>query len=307
MKHLARVPVRVRARRSFVAVLAAMVLLTMSGSAARAGSYLFNFNSSSLYNSSTTTAGPPTTDNSAAISAYMDTLLPAGSGVTVAGAASSGSPTNPGYAGEGYVVCTSGGSGSGCTPDTLATKYQTPFLVTDGSVQVGGNNAITMAFTGNIEVSSLTFDFEIFPNASCPNGNTCNPQPDFNFKMTTGSSTVENCTVFGVLPGSALTTTAPACATGAISSFSGGPSASTNTSSPNGTPQLASQYLGTMTFNFTTPVTNPTLSFIDWPATIGVTNIQLTTVPVPEPSSLFMLVSGLIGLGIILRRGNQAA
>jgi hypothetical protein len=240
---------------------------------------------------------------------YMNTVL--GSSVetvTVTGAQSVGSSTNQGYAGEGHVVCKGSTSGSGCTPETLATKYAAPFLVTDGSVVIGGDNAIQMAFTGSMQVSSLTFAFEIFPDVSCQSPSSCNPAPDFTFTMNSGPNTLENCTVFAAFPGSATTTTAPTCATGSISSFTGGASDTTNKNSPiPSSNETTGQYIGTMTFNFA-PQSNPTLSFIDWPATIGIGNITVGfTQPVPEPGSLLMLLSGLIGIGIVRRRRFQAA
>ena len=314
MMHLAKTLfVRVKARRSLIALPAAVLLLTMSGLAAQADSIVFNFNDPTLlpYNTSTQTASPSNTNNSLAVTNYMNSLLGTAGHVTVTGATASGSPTNAGYSGEGYVVCTSATVKSNCISDTLATEYKTPFLMTNSSAPYNSDNSINMAFTGGIQVSSVTFAFEIFPDNTCPDADTCATMPDFTFTMTNtnGLTVDESCTVSALEPGSAPTTTGPlGCATGTIASLVGGPGGSANTNSANSASEASAQYLGTMTLSFAS-VTNPTLHFQDWPATIGIANLTIGTPPtkVPEPSSLAMLASGLIGIGIARRRRRRAA
>ena len=152
--------------------------------------------------------------------------------VTVAGAQSSGAAGgtagDAGYAADahpsGRVVCKTG-TGSNCVPDTLATIYNTPFIMTSDSQTVGskgislggssyvsgssslsGASYISMAFTNvspapAVEVTSLTFDYEIFPNdvETAPN------PAEFTFIMTAGGSTIADACTQAVAPSSGST------------------------------------------------------------------------------------------------------
>jgi hypothetical protein len=292
------------------AVPAAALVLSLSVSPAQAANpIVFNFDTAALRTTTGVSTIPP--DDSATVASYMNGLLAVAPGsscpgpncwtVAISGAASSGGDTahpSPGYAADGNVVCASG-SGSGCTPNTLSTKDNTPFIMTSGSYAVnssfvsvtpgstGADNAINMVFTGGVKVNSLTFDFEIFPDNSCLTG-SCGAAniPDFTFLMTGTGATMSAVTVSGQVPGVAGTDCPAASDLKSQTSGSGN--------------ELAPQCLGSMTFTFAT-VTNPTLYFVDWPATIAVTNIDWGLPGVPEPGSLLLFGSGLVGLALVRR------
>jgi hypothetical protein len=198
----------------------------------------------------------------------MNSLLGAAGSVAVTGAVGAN-----GYTGDGHVVgpCV----GSNCTSTTLAATGGT--FIINGS----GSNDILMTFSG-LKIYSVSFDLEIFPDGSCPIlssancGGSGNPnQPDFTFDAN-GSA---------VYTWLAQTPTSPNNHSPA--------SGSTNA-------ELAPQLLITTPVTFTFPSGVTTLEFDDWPATIGIDNLQITTIP--EPASIVLLGSSLLASLPFLRR-----
>ncbi len=205
--------------------------------------------------------------NSSAIASSMDSTLSCLNCVSVG----TGAVADNAYAADGHI--TGGNSGTpapislgnsdGCTINGLGCSSSTTldtYLRNIGGT-ASPNDRITLAFTG-ISITSLSFDYEIFPD-----GSPSQP-PDFIFQATDSKGNmVSTWTQYGVTPGSG--------GTWSKSSFG----AETN-----------AQSLGHWNSpTFTTPVTS--LAFIDWPATIGIDNLKITytTSPVPEPSSILLL------------------
>jgi hypothetical protein len=273
------------------------------GVLASAGTYTFNFDS--LPGSG---SGANSTNNSTAIATYMTTYLQThgctGCSVSVAGAVS-----DQGYTGEGNVVGpTSGhtvspvtlGNTNGATGNNASPGSTDTFLANtaDNSSQVASQ--ITLIFSG-LQVASVSFDYEIFPDGTCPSlgYNNCGGAW---WNSSTALSNNPNTPDLEFTTGSGAGTAVAAFGTGGIqygvAPGSGDGNETHSTSSGWNSTETAPQYIGV---SGTLALGNVTeLNFVDWPATIGIDNLVITTStpPVPEPSSV--LLFGTAGLGVFL-------
>jgi hypothetical protein len=276
-------------RRLPRALLAATSFAFGVTASAYAGPVVFNFNS--LADGA----------NNTAIQTYMDGLLTGGASVTVY----SGASASRTYTGDGHVVGPTNGSGvttsltlgnteglkadstNGTSANATAGAADT-FLINNNTSGTGNSagDRIVMSFN-NFTIaagSTISYDYEIFPNGTCPGGagGCSGGVPTFTFAI---NGTTDQ-TFTGVAPAS---------------------SALYYKNSPTMTGETAPQALGTAVFTVTSALVNPTLAFIDWPVTIGVDNLTITppvttTAGAPEPATLVLFGTGAVAL---LRRRRR--
>jgi hypothetical protein len=238
-----------------------LLILTGAMTSAFAANYTFNFNS--------VAAGA----TNGSIQTYMQSVVGGAATVGLSGAKEAN-----GYNGDGHVVgtCVSGV----CISKTLGNDDTGTdrFIIT---LQSGSTDTIKMQFSG-LNIYSITFDYEIFPDATCPSPSNCpNGRPDMTvFTGNGGTASNQILHDYGAFP-----------ASGQHSPYSG--AFATETAAQG----LVLKY----TYSSATPF--DTIWFQDWPATIGVDNITISTnappPQVPEPASIMLVSSGVLA---VLRR-----
>lgn len=254
-------------RPSTIATSLASALLVLGGSvSAQADTFTFNFSGLTQTTSMATT--------STEVAAYLNSKLG-----TAGTATESGGVTDNGYTADGHVTGPRTGNNPGnysVNPYTLADKDGT-FLINDNEFGGNSNDVILNFNLGGAKITSVTFDYEIFPDVSCPDlrGNDCghgNPPANLPSIELVGTSFIQYASAPPSSPAPPIYTYSPDSLTSA---------------------ELAPQWIGTATVN---GLNTTTLDFRDWPATIGVANITITTTgttqggqgTVPEPTSLVL-------------------
>jgi hypothetical protein len=269
-------------------LLVGAVLLLGSAVSARAD---YNFNFNSLTPSTADQSSNPM-GGSNAIALYMDGVLGclANNCVTVSGLdgnGNTGSGSGYGvavaqkYTGDGFVVGPGGkpvtlGNSDGAK-DNTATPGAYDSYISNTAADSNGNNpsnlsqGILITFSHGVSLTgTFSFDLEIFPDQFCPNLGNCPAVPDLNFVAKGTVNNIPNTIEYskdwvGVVPGTT----------------NGG-----STQSTNNTKEMAPQYIGV---SGPITLTNATsLTFMDWPSTIGVDNLKLVTTPEPK-GEVFLL------------------
>jgi hypothetical protein len=251
--------------------------------------------------------------SSSAVQSYMSGVLQSlGYGpnlVTVTGGIAQQGASS--YAGEGYVVgpkisgtvdpLTLANTNNSATPNTTTSYWDSnpptlsnsntdgfiqnctsvdPALSSNGATGCGSSSSnIFINFKG-LQIASVSFNLEIFPNGSCPSESNCGGagNPDLpNLELWTGDNGTgtDLATYYGVVPGTDGT-------------YADSPN------DPNG--ETAPQLLGVsglITIGANLDVTS--LDFMDWPDTIGIDNL-VVTFKTPEPGSMAIFGFGLLAL-----------
>ena len=266
--------------------------------------------------------------NVAAVDAYMEGVLGAQGDVTV-----TGTRAERNYMGDNYVVgpvVTASNNALKVTPMTLGTSdYNVatsgvynpagklvPRKLDSYLVNASGSDRIMMTFS--FPVYAVSFDFEIFPDGTCPNTrSSCDDAGDENwpdFKFWAGNEAMRPSDpwiflVDGIVPGGNVPDL-PSDIT-AMADPTSTPSktyAHSKGSSPTGVVK-APQFLGISgTWLFDQGVTR--LEFVDWPRMIGIDNLMIdpdrpvtpANFNVPEPATLALFGLGLAGLPFVRRR-----
>lgn len=219
--------------------------------------------------------------SNASVQTYMNNLLASahpGGHVVVTGALGERN-----YTGDNHVVGPILGGG--------LNRYVAPLTLgsTDGGILhvdpldtflVNNTNTDRIVMQFDFPIYRLLFDYEIFPDATCPAQTvSCGPTsvnwPDFSFR-------VDGSLQFRTL---------------AINPSTTGPYQHSPDSGLIAN-ELAPQFLGQSgEWFFPNGVTS--LDFIDWPRLIGIDNLQIyDSPPIPEPASVLLIGSGLIGLAL---------
>lgn len=197
------------------------------------------------------------------------------------------------YTGDGYVAknannsfLTLGTSDGARSPTDFGKLHgrANDWFITNAGVSnntntawgTNGNDKIVFVFKQPI--FNISFDWEVFPNATCSNQRTCTQgsanYPDF--KLWAGTN-------------------------GGAKLFDIGPASFPVTSPTVGTKTFLPQGLGHFAATFAQGVTR--LEFVDWPVKIGIDNLDPNSVP--EPGTLALL--GLAAAVAAARRGGAKA
>jgi hypothetical protein len=292
------------------------ILLLGSAVSARAD---YNFNFNSLTPSTADQSSNPV-GGSNAIALYMDSVLNCSNCVTVSGLdgnGNTGSGSGYGvavaqkYTGDGFVVGPGGVAVTLGNTENAQNNSAAPgaydSYISNTAADSNGNNpsnlsqGILITFSHGVSLTgTFSFDFEIFPDQFCPNLGNCPAVPDLNFVAKGTVNNIPNTIEYskdwvGVAPSTLSDGTSTHSAMSGTSKI-----------------EMAPQYIGvsglTPSGAMLPPITltNATsLSFMDWPATIGVDNMKLVTTPEPK-GEVFLL--GMLALVVIagtkLRRAS---
>jgi hypothetical protein len=246
--------------------------LVFLGASASTEASPISFDFGSLHNGGTDSA----------IQTLMNNVLkPMGASVTVTGAVASNS-----YNGDGHVTGPNPGTSS-FTLAQLDPAGHGTFIQNDTG---NSSDEIKMVFS-NLTISSISFDYEIFPDGTCPSLGSCGGPnhlnlPDLTLVSNGSHQVVEYDGVVPGQPGSYNTAYIHSPASGQFNK------------------ELAPQLLGS-SGTLSLPAGTTELEFEDWPATIAINHLVIGTVP--EPATITLLTSALIGLGAVLRRRTQAS
>ena len=181
---------------------------------------------------------------------------------------------------DGYIKnCTSVDGSGHCTP----TSDQFTIQITNLKDSSGKS----------YEISSLSFDFEIFPDGTCASTSPSSSCGGSGLPNLPDITVLAHGTIDG-LPGAQTLNLLDVNGVTPSGSYKRSYTMSTETA-----PQLLG-VSGPISFNTDTHISQ--LDFVDWPATIGIDNLTFGYRETPEPGTLAMFAVGLLGIAGIARR-----
>jgi len=251
---------------------------------AYASSVTFTFDTQTI--NGTVINGLSDTATPTQVATYMNSVLTASGCTGCSVSVSSGTYADQTYNGEGHVV----GPGTGATSLTLGNtngatsstgssvinSTRDTFLANTSDSSAQSSDRVYFTFHGITINGAASFDYEIFPNGVCPSL-PCSSVPDLTFEA--GNNTNGTDATIAHF----LSTT---------------PNSPNDNNSPLSSVEVSPQAIGT----WSGTLSNVTeLDFVDWPATIGMDNLQIswttnTNSPVPEPIGVVLLGSVIAGL-----------
>ena len=273
-----------RLPKTAAALCLGVAIIVLGGGPARANTIAFDFGS--LANGA----------GNAQIQSFMNGRLGAGQSVNLSGAIASNS-----YTGNRHVT------GTRTTSYTLANypgHADGTFIANNNRILYNpyGNptsSEIKMVFSG-LTVSSISFDFEIFPDGTRPSLSNC---------CGSGHPNLPNLTILAngtrMAQYTALVPGGDGSEVVAGQSWSASPYAV----SPAMTSGETAQQLLGFGASLTLPAGTTTLEFVDWPSMIAIDNLTIDTPdsPAPEPASLTLFGTALLGLGLFRERRKAAS
>ena len=206
------------------------------------------------------------------IETWMTCVLRAQTGNSSYGVTVKGALATKTYNGEGHVSGLTLGTSDGGTPHPGSRDT---FIMNDNFGDFGSATPqFTITFTGGYQDNSMSFDYEIFPDATCAAGSACANSMQLNanwpdLKVLLGNSNAAFWSVEAPIP-------------------------------PPGTDP---QGLGHVTLTFPAAVTS--ITFQDWPAEIAIDNLRFNDVPEPASLPLMGASAGAFVCSIWRRRRRR--
>jgi hypothetical protein len=209
--------------------------------------------------------------------------------------------TDKTYNGDGHVVSNTSGKSLTLGDSDYATSNSSVapngstsdiFLANTDDNKSQLSQGIEITFTTAVTLTG--FDYEIFPDGSCPDlhssdcGSGQSNLPDLVFKT--------NGVIQTTFTGDAPCATIGGCQSQANSGKDG--NSIHSPASGSGSTELAPQLIGTWSGSIS-GVTK--IDFLDWPATIGVDNLKIAS-PTPEPTGGVFMIGGLALIGFAGRK-----
>lgn len=269
--------------KSVFAAIAATFVLAAAPS--HATLITFNFDAVQPHDNTAEGNGLGKTGGNTEVAAYMNAVIDAALGAGSESVAVAGALATSTYNGEGHVNGDSLGTSNGGVHN--ASSATDGFIIND-NFGVYGSASDRFSFTfSNFYIYSISFDWQIFPDATCVAGSACAGNPS-NANYPDIELLADGTSVWSQLA----------------------------TTPPQGAAHRDPQALGHLSTIALNGVSK--LTFVDWPAEVGIDNLVIEGCstrtacfspdqPVPEPGIGYLLAASLMAFGASRRLRGRAA